>query len=326
MKRPLIILAVVVVLAIAGGIFWKTETGADAAPLVFYGNVDIREVSLGFRVGGRVQSVLKDEGDPVKAGEILARLDDEPYQHAVAQSEAQVALATARLAELKNGSRPEEIAQAREALAAADATLANTRRTYERQRELLASHTISQQTFDDAEAAFREVTARRASAQASLDLLVAGARVEQVAQAAASLESAQAALGTARMQLGDTALAASENGVVLTRAIEPGAIVPAGATAFSLSLISPVWVRAYVSEPDLGKITPGRAVLIHTDSRTEPYHGQVGDVSPRAEFTPKSVETATLRTSLVYRFRVVVNDAGSGLRPGMPVTVRLAGD
>lgn len=318
MKRILIPLALVV-FAAAGWLAWKSRAGPGLP--VFYGNVDIREVNLGFRVSGRVQAVLKDEGDAVRAGEIIARLDDEPYRHAAAAAEAQAAAAEARLDELKNGSRPEEIAQARAALAAADATLANATLLHDRQRELLANRGVSRQAYDDAEAAHHEAAARRASAQASLDLLTAGTRAEQIAQAAANLKSALAA---ARMQLADTALSAPEAGVVLTRAVEPGAIVQSGATALSLSLQSPVWIRAYAPEPELGLVHPGREVLVYTDSRAEPYHGKIGDVSPRAEFTPKSVETATLRTSLVYRFRVIVRDADEGLRQGMPVTVKLS--
>lgn len=325
MKRILVPLVLVALVA-AGWLVWKTRSADTAAHPVFYGNVDIREVNLGFRVGGRVQAVLKDEGDPVAAGETVARLDDEPYRHSTAAAEAQVASAAARLDELKNGSRPEEIAQARATLASADAALANAKLVYDRQRELLASRTVSRQAFDDAEAAHRETVARHAAAQASLDLLLAGTRAEQIAQAAAALRSAEAALATARTQLADTALVAPEPGVVLTRAVEPGAIVQAGSTALSVSLRSPVWIRAYAPEPALGLVHPGREVLVYTDSRPEPYHGKIGDVSPRAEFTPKSVETATLRTSLVYRFRVVVRDADDGLRQGMPVTMKLSGD
>ena len=114
---------------------------------------------------------------------------------------------------------------------------------------------------------------------------------------------------------------------MVTRAVEPGSIMPVGTTALTLNLQNPVWVRAYVSEPQLGRVKPGGKVTLYTDLRPEkPYHGQIGYVSPRAEFTPKSVETADLRTGLVYRFRVVVSDADAGLRQGMPITVRLAGD
>lgn len=90
----------------------------------------------------------------------------------------------------------------------------------------------------------------------------------------------------------------------------------------TLSLTRPVWVRAYVDETDLNQSQPGRKVLIYTDGRPDkPYHGQIGFVSPTAEFTPKTVETTDLRTDLVYRLRIIVTDADNTLRQGMPVTI-----
>ncbi len=98
-------------------------------------------------------------------------------------------------------------------------------------------------------------------------------------------------------------------------------MVASSTPVYTLSLRDPVYVRAYVSEPDLGRIAPGVAVRVHTDSSDKVYRGQIGFISPRAEFTPKTVETTDLRTDLVYRLRVVVADADEGLRQGMPVTV-----
>ena len=123
------------------------------------------------------------------------------------------------------------------------------------------------------------------------------------------------------MRLEDTTLKSPSDGVILTRAQEPGAILPIGATVLTVSLKEPVWIRAYVSEPNLGRIHQGAKVEIRTDSRpNQPYAGTIGFISPRAEFTPKSVETSELRTSLVYRLRVVVTNADDGLLQGMPVT------
>jgi len=324
MKRVVIVL--VLALAVAGGWFgWRMYEKAEAAkPLEFYGNVDIREVNLGFRVSGRVLEVLKQEGDAVKAGEVIAKLDDAPYRTALEQANAEVAALEARLAELQNGSRKEEIAQAEAALVADDATLENARQLLDRQKQLVSSRAISQQDLDNAEAAYREAKARRDATQASLDLVNAGARTEQVAQASANLQSARAAAEVAKIQLEDAQIKAPEDGVVLVRVVEPGSIVQPGATVVSVSLVSPVWARAYVPEPQLGQVYPGRQVLVYTDSRKEPYQGQIGDVSPRAEFTPKAVETRELRTSLVYRFRVIVNQADTGLRQGMPITVKFS--
>lgn len=323
MKR--IIAPILLLAAIAAGWYaWKTQTTESRKDSpAFHGNIDIREVRLGFRVSGRVQAVLKEEGDAVAAGEVVARLDDEPFRNALGQAEAQVGQFSARLEELRNGNRPEEIEQARKILAAAEATLENSRLVFERQRRLVGEGAVARQDFDTASSAYRTSRARRDEAKARLDLLEAGTRAEQITQAEAGLETARAALAQARTTLADTVLTAPEAGVVLTRAVEPGSMVQAGSTALTVSLLNPVRVRAYAPEPLLGLVQPGREALVYTDSRPEPYHGRIGDVSPRAEFTPKSVETEELRTSLVYRFRVVIRDDDGLLRQGMPVTVRM---
>ncbi len=323
MKRAIILLLLLSVL-VGGWYWWKhQESERLNSPVVFYGNVDIREVRLGFRVSGRVREVLKEEGDRIGAGEIVARLDDEPYRNAVAQAEAQVESLAARVVELKNGNRPEEIEQARKNLAAAQAEQEHAQIIFNRQKRLIATSVVAQQDFDNARSALQASTALRDAAQAALNLLNAGARNEQIAQAEANLAAARATLAQARTNLADTVLVAPEAGVALTRVVEPGSIVQAGSVILSESLTSPVRVRAYAPEPQLGLVHPGREVLVFTDSRPEPYHGQIGDVSPRAEFTPKSVETPELRTALVYRFRVTIRDADQGLRQGMPVTIRL---
>ena len=125
----------------------------------------------------------------------------------------------------------------------------------------------------------------------------------------------------AMTQLADAQLFAPSKGVILTRAREPGSIVGVGAPVYTLSLTETVYVRAYVDEPNLGLLAPGTRVLVNTDSSDKVYLGQVGFIAPRAEFTPKTVETPSLRTDLVFRLRIVISNADDGLRQGMPVTV-----
>jgi HlyD family secretion protein len=325
MKKGLIILAILVLLALGGAWLarWHRNQTAHKA-LTLHGNVDIREVNLGFRVPGRIAEVLRDEGDPIRSGELLARLDDEPYQRELEEARAQVASLGARVALLKAGYRPEEIAQARASFGEREVTRLNAERVFKRQQELFANKTVSIQERDDAEAKFREAEARQKSAQEQLNLVEAGYRHEEIDQAKADLSRAEAAVASAALRLEDTKLKAPSDGVILTRAQEPGAVLQAGATVMTLSLSKPVWIRAYVEEPELGQVQPGRKVEILTDSRPgRPYSGQIGFVSPRAEFTPKNVETTELRTSLVYRLRVVVEDPDGELRQGMPVSLRL---
>ncbi len=320
------IAAVVVVAAVAGFAAWSRLAGgsdADGA-LVVYGNVDIRQVELGFRVPGRIQAMPLEEGDAVAVGQELARLDQRPYRDELAMAEAEVARARAQLSKLERGNRIEEIEQARAVVVEREAALANARTTRERLRSLVAEGAVSRQAVDDASAALDAAVARLDVARRSLELAEEGFRSEDIEAGRAALAQAQAHEAAARTGLEDTVIKAPSAGTVLARVREPGAIVAAGQTVYTVSLTHPVDVRAYVAEPELGHVHPGDAVRVHND--TDParvYHGQIGFISPVAEFTPRTVETPELRTELVYRLRIVIEDADEGLRQGMPVTVRI---
>lgn len=321
-----IISFVIVLLIIAGISSWvyRTYRSEKKTMQTLYGNVDIREVTLGFRVPGKLAKLVYDEGDKVKAGEVMARLDDEPYRNQLASAQAQVESLRARLTLRETGNRPQEIAQARSLVREREAAAVNAERLFKRAEELLADKGVSTQERDTAEANHQEAQARLKSARDNLALLEAGFRSEDISQAKADLAQTEATLATASLQLQDTVLTAPSDGVILTRAQEAGAILQTGSPVFTLSLVTPVWVRAYVHEPDLGRIHPGMKVEVRTDSvGGKPYKGQIGYISPRAEFTPKTVETTALRTSLVYRLRIIVENPDDGLRQGMPVTVNL---
>ena len=325
MKKIIIVILALLALACGGWFYLHAHADPEKA-LVLYGNVDIREVNLGFRVSGRLAKLFYDEGDKVKSGQEIARLDDEPYLDQAASARAQADSMRARLKLRLTGNRPQEIAQTRALVREREATAANARHFLERSEKTLDIKGISIQDRDNAEAAFREAEARLASARENLALLEAGFRLEDIAQAKADLAQAEAALASAELQVKDAILRAPADGVILTRAQEAGAILQAGSTVFTLSLLNPVWVRAYVHETDLGRIHPGSKVEIFTDSHPDKaYSGQIGFISPRAEFTPKTVETTQLRTALVYRLRIVVDNPDDSLRQGMPVTIRLVG-
>lgn len=322
MKKPLIALVVLAILA-GGGYAWYRSQQTESGPLTLYGNVDVRELSLGFRQGGRVTALHADEGDRVKAGELLAELDDEPLQNALAAARAGVDQAQATLARLEAGSRPQEIEQAKEAERQAAAVFSSRQLEFNRLKELANSGATSQQALDSARYALDEARARLGAARATLSMLEEGPRQEDISAARAQLESAKAHAAQAETALSDARLVAPSDGEVLSRVVEPGAMVQPGSPVFSLALRDPVYVRAYVSEPHLGEVSPGTAVLVTADGNDRQYRGQVGFVSPRAEFTPKTVQTEELRTELVYRLRIVVSDADDRLLQGMPVTITL---
>ena len=322
-RRVAIVLLLAVVLATGLTYGWHVLHRPPSGVTVLYGDVDIREIDLAFRQSGRLQSMLVDEGARVKSGELVATLDDVPFREALAAAHADVGIARANLTKLLHGNRPQEIAEARDAVAQAKADDVNARSDAVRQQSLLASGSSSQRIVDAANAASRAADAKLASAQQALNLALAGFRQEDVDAGRAQLAAAKAAEASAQTALSDTRLLAPADAIVLSRVREPGSMVTPQAPVYTLTVLSPVYVRAYVKETDLGKMVPGTAVEVSSDSIHHVYHGTIGFVSPRAEFTPKSVETTDLRTDLVYRIRVTIQQPDAELRQGMPVTVRL---
>lgn len=325
MQNKLPVLIILFVLVTGAGYFWLSpKEPEEINSLTLFGNVDIRKVDLGFRVGGKIVSVNFEEGDRVQPGQVVAKLEDTPYQDELNLALAQQQQATAYLAKLEAGNRPQEIAQAAALVRERQATVNNLDIEYRRLNNLLDSGAVAKQQFDNVDASLTEAKARLATAQEGLKLAREGFRQEDIDAARADLQAAKARVASARTRLGDTSCPAPDTGIILTRVEEPGAIVGAGQTVLTLSLDTPVWIRAYVEEPDLGRIYPGMKAQIYTDSRPDhPYSGQVGYISPEAEFTPKTVQTEKLRTRLVYQVRIIAENPDHGLRQGMPVTVKL---
>ena len=329
--KPRKVIALVLALAALGGTgAWLVRTGrigpkrAPSNLVTLYGNVDIRQVELGFRVAGRVQSMQLEEGQSVSAGSVMASLDPRTFEDEIRADQADVEVQEATLKKLVAGSRPAEIARGRAGLEEAKAAQENARLENQRTEKLVADGALPRANYDNTLATSRQADARVASAEDSLRLLVQGNRTEDIAAARATLAVAQARLASAQTALDDSRLVAPADGVVISRVHEPGAIVAPNDVVYVLSLTHSVWVRAYVAETELGKLHPGTEVLVSSDSApSRRYRGRVGFISPTAEFTPKSVETPELRTDLVYRLRVIVDDADSSLRQGMPVTVHV---
>jgi HlyD family secretion protein len=323
-KRRVIILGVVAVLSVAGWFIYQQFTSTPQRILTLQGNIDIRQVNVGFRVTGRVKEMKLEEGDVVHAGDLIATLDDVPYQDQVRLAEAQVAQAQANYTKMVNGYRPEEIEQAKAQLAQAKANYQNALRYFERQDALQQSHVISKSDYDNALASRDSLKGQVDLAQANLNLELAGNRFEDVDSAKAQLDNAKANLATARQNVDDCKLFAPVDGVIITRAVEPGTIVSTSSVIYSICQNEPVWVRTYVDERDLGRIYPGMKALVSNDTDpNHPYIGQIGFISPVAEFTPKTVETRELRTDLVYRLRVIIAKPDRYLRQGMPVSLRM---
>lgn len=323
MNRRLILVIVAVVLIVVAlltrgfGLFG----GKNDAALALYGNVDVREVDMAFRVPGRIADIKVEEGQPVIKGQLLATLDTASLDSRIGEADAQVARASAELARLSNGNRPQDVAQAQARVAAARALYANAQADYARRQPLVAPGAISRDAWAETVTARDRAQAQLAEAREAASLARAGARREDVAAARAGLAAAEATRRSVGTDLRDARLLAAVEGTVVTRAREPGAIVGAGETVLSVAIDRPMRVRAYIAEPQVSRISPGMAVTVSTDGNPKQYRGTIGFISPRAEFTPKTVETEDLRTDLVYRLRIIVTNPDRALRQGQPVTV-----
>jgi len=264
------VIGISVALVVGAAWMFKTKTTSDV--IVLYGNVDVRQVDISFRVPGRVEGMLFEEGDFVSQGTLMGYLEKEPYADQVDEAKATV-----------------ETFQT---------SLVNADDMLKRREELVGDGGVSQEDYENT--------------LCSRDTYLA------------NIKQAEASLRVNLKNLADTSVYSPSDGVILTRIREPGSVVQQGEPIYTLSLISPIWVRAFVNEPQLGNIYPGMSADILTDTKDGPvYKGHIGFISPVAEFTPKTVQTLDLRTDLVYRLRVIVDNPDWGLKQGMPVTVKL---
>jgi HlyD family secretion protein len=324
-RKPLFAAALLLLAAgaVAAWWIWRDRQG-DADAVVLHGNVDIRQVELAFNASGRIAHIDVQEGDRVKPDQLLAEIDTAQLRHAAAEADARVAAQRQTVAALEAGSRPEEIRKATADVAARQADVTDAEHNYERIKALVAQRFVSQQQADNARFALEAAQAQLKSAAETRQLVVAGPRAEDKAAARATLAALEAAAALARRNLEDGSLRAPSAGVIENRILEPGDMASPQKPVLTMALTDPLWVRAYVGEPDLGKVRVGSLAWVSTDSYPDKrYAAWVGYISPTAEFTPKSVETQEVRTSLVYQARVFVCDAAGELRQGMPATVHI---
>ena len=274
--RKKIVCIVVMILAVVAYCMLK-KCDKNSSELTLYGNVEIRQVTVGFQIPGKIVSMNKEEGDTVIKGEVIAVLDDTDYKNSLEKTNADVKKAEAinREARLK----------------------------FERNGPLCINNVLAKQDYD---------TLLSNKDRAEADYL-----------------AAIAARNLAKNQLEYTQMHAPDDGIITTRIQEPGAIVAAGQGIYTICKNHPMWVRAYVSEPDLGNIKYGMKVKVFTDTfdpktnKLRTYDGQIGYISPVAEFTPKTVQSTDQRANLVYRIRVYIDNIDEFLRQGMPTTIKI---
>ena len=307
--------------------YHQYEAYLTAHHLVLQGNVNLREVNVAFRGSDRITSLLVDEGAVVSKGQILGYLSSDERHLGVQQAKDTIAAQEAVVAKLQAGSRPEEIAQASARVTSAEAALLQSKQEAEKLQNSYNTSkgkAVSRQAVDDIQVKVKVAEAKLNEAQQAYNLAVAGPRPEDIAQAQAQLDAMKSELARQEFLLNQTVLTAPIDGVITARLLQVGDMASPSTPVFKLAENTKKWVRVYVNEQDLGKIYNGMAADVTTDTyRNEPIRGTIGYISSVAEFTPKSVETQDVRTTLVYEVRVYVDDSDNRLRLGMPATVSI---
>jgi HlyD family secretion protein len=381
-KKILLPVAGLIALGVAGAVILRNSKRPDPNRIVIAGNIELTEVNIAFKTAGRLIERTVDEGDAVRPGQIIARLDRdqlvrqrEQGQAALASAQAQfaqaqtaaswqketltadlaqrradLASAEAKLAELKNGSRPQEIQEARAAVDNAAAELERAKRDWDRAQVLYKNDDISTSQFDQYRNRFDSAQAQSKQARERYDLVVAGPRKEQIDAAAsqvdrmraalkvgeantlevkrreqeittrrAEIERAQAQVAVTDTQLADTVAVSPVGGVVLVKSADVGEVLAAGATVVTVGDIDHPWLRGYINERDLGRVKLGDKVRITTDSFPgKEYWGRVSFIASEAEFTPKQIQTQEERVKLVYRVKIDVENQKHELKSNMP--------
>ncbi len=319
MKR--IFLIIFIVTGVSGLLFFlfTRDKEGDNTFIKVSGNIETTEVDVGFKISGRIVSRFFEEGDWVDKGKVLAKLDDEDLRQRLELARATLRSARARLSKLLAGSRPEEIREAEETLNQAKFDLENKQIQYERMKALFEKRVIPKESLDNAGTGYNIAKASLQKAMENYQLVKEGPRKEDIEDARAQVEQAQASLKLAETQYGYAVLYSPISGVVLVKSGEIGEVVNPGTPVLTLADIENVWLKGYIPETELGKVKWGQEVMVTTDLRPQKiYKGRISFISSQAEFTPKQIQTEKERVTLVYRIKIDIPNPDRELKPGMP--------
>lgn len=325
MKRWALLSFLIVVLA--GGsyyLFYLRDQRVGDPSIKVSGNIEATEVDLGFKISGRITGLYVQEGDWVEKGKVIAKLEDEDLRQRVELAQATLKASQARLEKLLAGSRPEEIKEAEANLRQAQFDFENKKIQYERMKTLFEGRVIAREMLDNAETRYKIAQAALEGATETYKKVKEGPRKEDIEDGRAQVEQARASLKLAETQLGYSVLQSPITGIVLVKSAEKGEVVNPGTSILTIADITNVWLKAYLPETELSRVTWGQEVIVTTDLRPPKEHkGRISFISSQSEFTPKQIQTEKERVTLVYRIKVDIPNPDRELKPGMPAEGRI---
>lgn len=295
---------------------------SDPSLIVASGHVEATDVRVSTKVGGTVQWIGIREGDAVAAGQEVARIDPVDINLALVTARADRDSAAAELRLRLAGAREEDIAEAEAQVRRAEADLEAARKDLERMQGLMEAGSGTVKGRDDARTWRDLATAGLDAARDRLRKLRAGNRPEEIDAARARLGAADARIAQLQQQAVDTNLICPVAGIATERLVEPGELVSPGAVVVVVTNLADAWLTAYIGEPDVGRVRLGQDADVSTDDG-QTRKGRITFVSPKAEFTPKNVQTRDERIKLVYRLRISLDNADGLFKPGMPAEAHI---
>jgi HlyD family secretion protein len=324
-KKIFIVAGIVAVIVVAVILINYFRNKKDDGVLSLSGNIEVTETNVGFKLPGRIVELTVDEGQAVRSGQLLARLDSAELASVVMQNKASLQEAATRLAELRAGSRAQEVERAQANVNAQLADLEKVKKDFERSEILYKNGAISASQFDAAQSAYNSRLAQSKSTQETLNLVREGPRKEDIQAAEYRVQQARAILNTSEEKLKDTILYAPLSSIMLRKNVELGETLAAGTPAFTLGDLENPWVKVYVKENRVGQVKLGQKAEVKVDSfKNKIFEGTVTFISSEAEFTPKNVQTEEERVKLVFGVKVKVKNENNELKPGMPADVRIS--
>ena len=282
------------------------------------------KIQVASKVVGKVAWIGVEKGDRVKQGQVIARLEDDEYRAQLQQATGQLTTFKARLDELVNGSRPEEIDVARANVEQEKADLQNAKINLERMEKLLKEQIMSRQSYDDAKARYDSQAARVASLEKTLQLVKVGPRKELMAQVRGDIERARGEVAFAETQLANTVIRAPITGTILERIVEKGEFVTTGfvgdrgAKGYVVSMadLDDLQVELDINQNDFARLGPTQRGTIRTDAfRDRSYQGSIEEISPEAN-----------RQKATVQVKVKIENPDEYLRPDMNASVDFIAD
>lgn len=274
----------------------------DKLPAGFAGSgtLEATEVMVGSLTSGTILKLTREEGDAVKADELLASIDVEKLVLQKAQLQAS-------LGEIDAGRIAAEAA-----ISQASDNLDNVQIRYKRIKELYSKGSATLQQFDDISTQMNVARSQLTAAKSQMPLL--DAKRAQV----------EANMAVLDRQIADGTVVSPLDGTIVEKYVEPGEIAVQGGSLYKISDLMNLWIKIYVAETDVDQFNLGQEVFVRVDATPEPFPGKVSWVSPEAEFTPKNVQTKKARAELVYAVKVTLKNKNDVLKIGMPAEVFLS--